>query len=114
MEGLDDPSPAAIAARDLLFVWLAQQQNAVTETKLLPNYPNPFNPETWIPYQLVTDAAVEISIYDLHGALVRRLKLGHQEAGYYIDRDEAAYWDGRSETRGAGIERSVFLPTTGG
>ena len=98
LEALTNPSLAEIAARDLLFAWLAQRQNAVTETKLLPNYPNPFNPETWIPYQLATDAAVEISIYDLHGALVRRLKLGHQEAGYYIDRDEAAYWDGRSET----------------
>ena len=98
LEALTNPSPAAVAARDLLHAWLAQRQSSDTETKLLPNYPNPFNPETWIPYQLASDAAVEISIYDLHGALVRRLELGRQKAGYYIDRKRAAYWDGRSET----------------
>jgi hypothetical protein len=98
LEALTDPSPAAVVARDLLRAWLAHRQSPVTETRLLPNYPNPFNPETWIPYQLASDAAVEISIYDLHGALVRQLRLGHQKAGYYINRERAAYWDGRSET----------------
>ena len=64
---------------------------------LLPNYPNPFNPETWMPYRLATDGDVQISIYDSKGALVRRLNPGHQLAGYYTDRGHAAYWDGRSE-----------------
>ena len=68
-----------------------------TETALLPNYPNPFNPETWIPYRLAQGAEVEITIYDVNGALVRRLTLGHQAAGYYADRGRAAYWDGRNE-----------------
>ena len=66
------------------------------ETMLLPNYPNPFNPETWIPYRLAQGAEVEITIYDVHGALVRRLGLGHQAAGHYADRGRAAYWDGRN------------------
>ena len=67
------------------------------ETLLLPNYPNPFNPETWIPYHLANDTDVQISIYDINGALVRQLDLGHQRASYYTDRNHAAYWDGCNE-----------------
>ena len=66
-------------------------------TTLLPNYPNPFNPETWIPYHLANDSDVLFSIYDINGALVRELDLGHQRAGYYTDRSRAAHWDGRNE-----------------
>ena len=66
-------------------------------TALLANYPNPFNPETWIPYQLANDTDVAISIYDIKGVLVRLLDLGYQRAGYYTDRAQAAYWDGRNE-----------------
>ena len=66
------------------------------ETVLLPNYPNPFNPETWIPYQLANPSEVEITIYDAHGSVVRRLKLGHQREGYHTSRNRAAYWDGRN------------------
>ncbi len=67
-------------------------------TELLPNYPNPFNPETWIPYRLVHDAEVTLTIYDTKGAVVSRLDLGHQSAGYYTTRSKAAYWDGRNES----------------
>ena len=67
------------------------------ETALLPNYPNPFNPETWIPYRLADDADVRISIYDGRGVLVRKLNPGHQPAGLYIDKERAAYWDGKNE-----------------
>ncbi len=66
------------------------------ETQLLANYPNPFNPETWIPYQLSADSPVSISIYDLTGYLVRTLSLGFKTAGFYETRDRAAYWDGRN------------------
>ena len=68
------------------------------KTMLLANYPNPFNPETWIPYHLSNDADVQITIYDTKGAMVRQLDLGHQMAGYYTNRRRAVYWDGRSET----------------
>ena len=67
------------------------------ETSLLPNFPNPFNPETWIAYRLAREAEVTIAIYDTKGALVRRLTLGNQSAGYYAARGKAAYWDGRNE-----------------
>ncbi len=67
------------------------------ETVLLPNYPNPFNPETWIPYQLAADADVTIRIYAASGELVRTLALGYQSAGTYQSRSQAAYWDGKNE-----------------
>ena len=65
-------------------------------TQLLANYPNPFNPETWIPYQLASASHVSLTIYDARGAVVRQLALGHQPAGYYTVRTRAAYWDGRN------------------
>ena len=65
-------------------------------TTLLPNYPNPFNPETWIPYHLANPADVTITIYAVDGRVVRHLDLGHQDAGFYRDRARAAYWDGRN------------------
>ena len=67
------------------------------ENALLANYPNPFNPETWIPYQLSEAADVTVSIYSVNGALVRTLALGHQSAGTYRSRSRAAYWDGRND-----------------
>ena len=66
------------------------------ETVLLANYPNPFNPETWIPYQLAKPADVTLTIYGVNGLVIRRLSLGHQLAGTYQSRDRAAYWDGRN------------------
>ena len=65
-------------------------------TVLLASYPNPFNPETWIPYHLATSTDVRINIYNAQGVLVRVLTLGHQMAGYYTRRSRAAYWDGRN------------------
>ena len=76
------------------------------DTALLANYPNPFNPETWIPYQLAHDADVTLTIYDAKGAVVRRLRLGYQQAGYYTNKTDAAYWDGRNpsgELVGSGL-----------
>ncbi len=66
-------------------------------TRLLPNYPNPFNPETWIPYQLAEDASVTIQIDSANGRKVRMLELGHKRAGWYGGKEEAAYWDGRND-----------------
>ena len=65
-------------------------------TALLANYPNPFNPETWIPYQLAKPADVTLAIYSVEGTLVRTLALGHHPAGMYHSRSRAAYWDGRN------------------
>ena len=66
------------------------------ETALLPNYPNPFNPETWIPYQLSEPAEVTLRIYAVNGELIRTLALGNTPAGIYQSRSRAAYWDGRN------------------
>ena len=84
------------------------------ETMLLANYPNPFNPETWIPYHLSEPADVRISIYAADGRLVRMLTVGHQGAGIYESRGRAAYWDGRNalgETVASGVYFYTF--TTG-
>ncbi len=67
------------------------------ETVLLANYPNPFNPETWIPYHLAHAADVQVTVYETKGAVVRRLDLGYQSVGYYTDRSKAAYWNGRND-----------------
>ena len=67
-----------------------------TETELLHNYPNPFNPETWIPYRLAEDAFVTLTIYNLNGQVVRTLDVGHRIAAVYERRSKAIYWDGRN------------------
>ena len=66
------------------------------ETELLRNYPNPFNPETWIPYHLSEDANVRLTIYDVNGEVVRTIDMGHQIAAKYETRSKAIYWDGRN------------------
>ena len=66
------------------------------ENVLLVNFPNPFNPETWIPYQLAKPTEVTITIYAVDGTLVRTLALGHQAVGMYQNRSRAAHWDGRN------------------
>ena len=78
------------------------------ETLLLPNYPNPFNPETWIPYHLSHASDVQITIYDINGVIVRQLDMGYQSAGYYTDRAKAAYWDGRN-TGGELVASGVYF-----
>ena len=78
------------------------------ETVLLPNYPNPFNPETRIPYHLANTADVQVTIYDTKGAPVRQLELGYQSAGYYTDRTKAVYWDGCNEN-GESVASGVYF-----
>ena len=78
------------------------------ETVLLANYPNPFNPETWIPYHLANPSDVQITIYDTRGSIIRRLELGHQHPGYYTTKDRAAYWDGRNEI-GERVANGVYF-----
>ena len=78
------------------------------ETALLPNYPNPFNPETWIPYQLAKPAEVSIAIHTADGILVRTLGLGHHGVGIYKSRSRAAYWDGKNEV-GEPVASGVYF-----
>ncbi|MDE0685228.1 MAG: cadherin domain-containing protein, partial [Candidatus Poribacteria bacterium] len=85
---VDDNAPAAPSVETSALI--------PDNTALLTNFPNPFNPETWIPYQLVEPAEVTLTIYDVRGVVVRELKLGHQAAGFYQTRSQAIYWDGRN------------------
>ena len=89
-----DRSPAAL--KTLIYLQQLLVMARPEKTQLLANYPNPFNPETWIPYELATDTDVTLTIYNAQGVVVRVLQLGQQSAGYYTDRERAAYWDGRN------------------
>ena len=80
------------------------------ETALLANYPNPFNPETWIPYQLANTADVTLHIYAVDGTLVRTLSLGHKAVGTYQNRSRAAYWDGKNEV-GEPVASGIYFYT---
>ncbi len=106
LESLNPFSRGAHIAHNLLKAWLSHLELPIAETKLLPNYPNPFNPETWIPYQLSEAAHVRIRIYDVAGHMMRTLDLGTKPARSYLSRESAAYWDGRNdfgETVSSGI-----------
>ena len=90
---LTDPAYLrGITVLEQLHAALVPQENA-----LLPNYPNPFNPETWIPYRLAEDAFVTLTVYDSNGQVIRTFDVGHQTAAFYESRSKAIYWDGRNE-----------------
>ncbi len=76
--------------------------------RLGQNFPNPFNPETWIPYEIESDASVTIRIFNTRGSLVRQLDLGHQKAGEYVTLAHAAYWDGRNE-QGESVTSGIYF-----
>ena len=107
-QGLDITD--ATLQRGILF--LEQLLAALTpkETALLANYPNPFNPETWIPYQLAKPADVTLTIYGINGQVVRQLALGHQPAGIYQGKSRAAYWDGEN-AHGEPVASGVYFYT---
>ena len=103
--------PAGIAALERLLTSLNRRNLPVPkETVLLANYPNPFNPETWIPYQLAKPAEVNVRIYSADGKLVRTLELGQVPAGAYSDKGRAAYWDGQNE-QGEPVASGVYFYT---
>ena len=76
---------------------ISENIKPVESSMLLPNYPNPFNPETWIPFRLAEDATVTLTIYDKVGRVVRGLDIGHKKAGVYETRNKAIYWDGKND-----------------
>ncbi len=77
-------------------------------TSLLQNFPNPFNPETWVPFQLKQGSKVTIRIYNSAGNLVRELDLGYRSAGLYVSQDRAAYWDGMTDA-GERVSSGVYF-----
>jgi hypothetical protein len=80
------------------------------KSALLQNYPNPFNPETWIPFHLKGEASVSIRIFNLSGQLIRTLDLGNMDAGVYVSRSKAAYWDGKNEA-GEEVSSGIYFYT---
>ena len=108
LEVLPEKSYNVEIAIRFLHLRLENANRSVTETKLLPNYPNPFNPETWIPYQLAKAADVSVQIYDVGGRLVRTISVGFKPVGYYLTRERAAYWDGRNAT-GEPVSSGVYF-----
>ena len=81
-----------------------------SETELLANYPNPFNPETWIPYRLAEDGFVTLTIYDTAGQVVRTLDVGHRIAAVYERRSKAIHWDGKNDL-GEGVASGIYFYT---
>ena len=108
LEVVPEKSRSVEITIQFLRLWLENTNQSVRETKLLPNYPNPFNPETWIPYQLAEAAAVSVKIYDVGGRLVRTISVGFKPIGYYFTRKRAAYWDGRNEI-GESVSSGVYF-----
>ncbi len=102
--------PSAIAGYDGPALTTQITVTADRENALLANFPNPFNPETWIPYQLAEPAKVSITIHAINGQVVRQLAIGHQAAGIYQNRSRAAYWDGRNEF-GEPVASGVYFYT---
>ncbi|MEW5767449.1 MAG: Ig-like domain-containing protein [bacterium] len=90
------------------YINLAVSDQVPGENKLLQSYPNPFNPEAWIPFKLAEEAEAAINIYNLSGQLVRTLDLGQLNPGSYLDKDRAAYWDGRDEN-GSEVSSGTYL-----
>ena len=82
----------------------------IKRTALLQNFPNPFNPETWIPYTLADNADVNVRIYDVEGKLIRKLDIGYQRSGRYLSREKAIYWDGRDQL-GESVSSGVYFYT---
>ena len=101
---------AGIAALERLLAALTRAEAPPKETVLLANYPNPFNPETWIPYQLSEAAEVTVTLHSSDGKLVRTLELGQMPAGIYQSRSRAAYWDGQNE-QGEPVASGVYFYT---
>ena len=87
---------------------LTKKTDVSDQTLLLANYPNPSNPETWIPYRLAESADVSLTIYNVRGVMVRTLALGHQPAGFYYSRGRAAHWDGKNEF-GESVASGVYF-----
>ena len=100
----------ATSQRGILFLEQLLAALIPKETTLLANYPNPFNPETWLPYQLAKSADVTLRIYAVDGTVVRTLALGHQSMGIYQDKSRSAYWDGRNKV-GEPVASGIYFYT---
>ena len=106
LEGISARSQAEELVLNLLIAILPDRLPEYTQ--LLPNYPNPFNPETWIPFELSQDSEVSVTIYDVAGAPVRNISVGYLEAGRYVSQSKSVYWDGKTDT-GKRVASGIYL-----
>ena len=95
-------------AREILARLIQLAMPQIADSRLMQNYPNPCNPETWIPYQLAEPGDVTIGVYNSSGQLVRTLDLGHKEVGSYAGKDSAAHWDGTNEA-GESVSSGLYF-----
>ncbi len=106
------PYERTVQTSDIYNAYIAVQMRVgdirPKETMLGQNFPNPFNPETWIPYQLNRDTNVMIKIYDISGSTIRSLNLGRKSIGSYMTNSTAAYWDGKNDT-GEHVSSGVYF-----
>jgi hypothetical protein len=72
------------------------------------SFPNPTNPEAWIPFKLADGSDVVVRIYNTRGQLVRTLDLGYRLPGRYTTEATAAHWDGKDEN-GQRISSGVYF-----
>ena len=108
------PFQRTVTTMDIRNAFLSLQLNVgdvqPQDTLLAQNFPNPFNPETWIPYQLSKATEVKIDIYDISGHLVRSLDLGWKPLGSYMTPSGAAYWDGKNAV-GERVASGIYFYT---
>ncbi|MBC8427720.1 T9SS type A sorting domain-containing protein [bacterium] len=105
LEGSAAPTIVKTVSKELRF-----SKGIPVKSELVQNYPNPFNPETWIPYNLSKDADVIIKIYNVSGQLIRTLDLDHKDADFYLNKDKAAYWNGR-DNLGEKVASGIYFYT---
>ncbi len=110
----DPRTQKGIAVLEQILATLTLMEAPPKETALLANYPNPFNPETWIPYQLAKPSEVSISIHSADGKLVKTLELGQLPIGIYYNKSRAAYWDGRNDLNESVASGVYFYTLTAG
>ncbi len=112
LDALEQNENAAglITVKNLLRTLLEKSPVLPKQTRLLPNFPNPFNPETWMPYQLAESTNVTVTIYDAFGRAIRQFDLGRQSAGNYTGRERAVYWDGRDNS-GQEVSSGLYFYT---
>ena len=111
---LADPQRSATEEMLLEVLQAILPEELPATSRLLANYPNPFNPETWIPFELSQDSVVSISIYNARGQCIRQLELGMVAAGRYVTEDKSAYWDGKTEDGEAVASGTYFYQIEAG
>jgi hypothetical protein len=83
--------------------WVPDIVKSTAVNRLGQNFPNPFNPETWIPYQLASNVNVSLYIYDAQGRRIYAKSLGYRKAGSHT-----AHWNGRN-TVGEAVASGIYF-----